>query len=1068
MLVALSGLKSAILDATLLALAFCGATALSQDARQLEVKSFKIERCEGKGASAQIEGDSIVMKSGNDPDSAMHASADVDAKAGVRYLFSIEAKTSGRGHLFCSVQFLDAHGALLKNAAFASERMSAKKNAGRMECIATAVPDTKKLRINLTLNDPDTAVAFSKPILKELPFVDGMLVSSQKEAPLFDGSLESPFWRNATDLGGMVENNSPDKRSPFNDRILASVCDGWLYFGFKLEEPDVKGIKSGSEKAIYSADDIEVFISQDGKALTQILVAPSGVKRQLEFKSGSSSWAPAPVEGAPVRWDAKTRIEEGFWTCAVKVRVSDIAGETSSKSAPLHVNFTRHRMHGSDDLYTWTPLKGDWMQPWKFASIAIPMQGCEERKSLPGEVFSFTKRYGAPEILIPGVPLKLERRNGFFRLPAAYSIEEAGVALNPGVKAMIEGLPEGRGCAKLVLKVDKSLEAIGGGLHDPQNAFKGPEAFAMEIGECSVAITGRTEEGLLRGVATFIVMSRRAAWNVEPKLPCLWMADAPRLAYRSWMMGGWLPDGRSRNLAELKSFIDAAFLLRFNKVLIAADNSFGKRTAFPFNCGIGDGSLSKADWMELFDYARARKVEPIPFLSSWGRIEYISSNPALARYMVPISGSQSKDLPGYRNLDAANPDAAKFMLDLQAELLDTVGTPVLHIGYDESLYSEHVNSDAARAKGWTRADWIVETLSLQSKFLKSRNVELHLWGDMLDENQCGGVLELKGKSLFAKIPKDEIVVYDWKYGPSKDFPSVQMFVENGFKKVVGCCWTQPANVAGMVDSVKRYGAWGVCQTSWKPSDPDKAWAELRRAVSLSAYLSWSPENCDLNSIEFVPDTLFECAARRQRPPATAFVSVRAPESSLSPEAAVAEALGFPADADLSFLKGRSIVDCKGRSVQPFSRAGRPAAIILEGGSSRKVELKFEGSKAKQILLLQTTNAIPRMSEDLDLQERDIRFNARVGKFAFRYVDGSKAAANILLEVHAGCPDNSNLGAGMTPALFGVLNGSRFLNLPSFELENPHPEKEIESLELAPGGTNVAGIDLLIFGVSLER
>ena len=676
------------------------------------------------------------------------------------------------------------------------------------------------------------------------------------------------------------------------------------------------------------------------------------------------------------------------------------------------------------------------------------------------ERYEFTKTLGSPELLMAGKPLRIEVSNGFFNIPGKVSVVEKCISIDPEIKLMLEGY--GSGPAESTITLETTDHPFGSVIFSKadEEHLKSPEAFSLIIDNSGVKISGRTREGVLRGAATYIMMARGAAWMSQPRLPNLFIADAPRMVHREWMIGGG-------SVPELKRTIDAAYLLRLNKVEIAVGSFVGGDTYFPFTVtNIGRKQFTKSDWRSIFDYAKARGIEPTPYLPSWGRVQYITHRPEYAQFAVPQAERQKSSADfqyrDYRNLDVANPEAVKLMLAIQGELIDELKPSSIDIAFDELFFGDLVTSEKAKALGWKPSDWVIKALSLNAEFLKERNTSMRVWGDMFDPGVNGGNLDICGPELLAKLPKD-MVIYDWKYSSKPLFPSIKMFMDAGCK-VVGCSWTSPLNIAGIARSVNAYGAFGICQTSWNNTDPEKMNPEMRRALSLMAYLSWSPEECDLAKFPFMPDIIFECASRKQGPCLGQTRPVVVPVQCLSPEDAILKEMNFPKNARLDFLL-KKITDVKGGNIQPFSKDGRPAAAIVKGGSNDSLKIPINGN-VKRLLFQHSVNSQPGFPDDTDKAAKDKRLNAHAGSYRIRYSDGSSAECKLIFRIDIGDVNDSAIGRGMTPALFGTLNEKRFFNMPVFYWTNPSPEKVIESVEILPGP--MKNMDLLVFGVAVEE
>jgi hypothetical protein len=324
-------------------------------------------------------------------------------------------------------------------------------------------------------------------------------------------------------------------------------------------------------------------------------------------------------------------------------------------------------------------------------------------------------------------------------------------------------------------------------------------------------------------------------------------------------------------------------------------------------------------------------VEPIPYLASWGRIQYISYKAEYKKINV-VDFTDHKSQPYYRNLDVANPEAVKLMLDLQEEMIDVLRPKGFNIAFDEIHFGPLVDSALAREKKWKNSDWVIEALKAQETLIQKKKVDCYLWGDMFDPGQNGMNIDIRGPDMLAHLPKHWVMMdwkYEGKYDSQSDFPSYDMFTKAGFR-TLGCPWYKPFNVARWVKTVYEKNGYGVCQTSWSDTEVDRMKPELARAVALCGYLAWSPEDTDLDHFPFIPDALFKTACAR--PQGLGGVKkarqLPCPEGVLS-GGALSEKLGFAKGFGLGFLKTPAS-NYRGVDFQIFTKGPSVAAVYVAG------------------------------------------------------------------------------------------------------------------------------------------
>ena len=712
---------------------------------------------------------------------------------------------------------------------------------------------------------------------------------------------------------------------------LVAVKDAYLYVGYRFDEPDTAGLKArrpaakgaADPIAIYTDDCAETFLSTDQLSFAHVIVNAAGARHwdQQNLGRPSITWYPSTYIGFTGDWDAAAAVGKGQWSCEMRVRLSDLFGPGVGGDQKLYANFTRHCTRGAEENLTWAPIAGQFYAvPREFPLITLKLPPAAAPSAPAALRPVFTHRLGVPDLLLAGQPLKLTTRAGTFALGGKVRIEERGTAIDAGVKAsLVEALSAGKtGKLAVALRVadvfsDRSLTAA------QRTALRSPEAFRLELGAGEAAVVGRTRDGLLRGIATLMLLANRARYAPGAALPALTLYDAPRLPFRGLMVG------------LTKRVVDVAFLLRINKLLVYLD-SFGGPTVFPFDSyPVGRRGQTKAELIELFDYARARGIEPIPYFASWGRVQYLKTMPGGTALLVDDEDVLQE---GYRNLDTATPEACKVMLALQEEIIDTLKPRSFCVAMDEAHYGHTVTSAAARARNWRPSDWFVEGVKQSDALFKRKGVRLCLWGDMIDPGQNGKQFDMCGPELLARLPRD-MTIFDWKYDGSKeydvDYPSIAMFRAAGLP-TVGCPWFSPKSMPRLAHSIAAHQGQGLLLTAWNDSSPERMPAEWIRACALTAYYSWSPEDCNPAHLAFVPDAIMEGAAYWDKSLSRAIAprTLTASEQLVTGEALMA-LLGLPAGTDPAFL-ATPFANYRGARCEVFRQGGKPAAVALSGSA----------------------------------------------------------------------------------------------------------------------------------------
>ncbi len=983
----------------LIALSLAGTAGLAQTPKpvDLHLAQWSAQSQKPSDGKATVTAEAFTLTRGPEGDDGymLRVSYDLPARPGGLYLFTYSVKVEGEGGAAGILFSGDAQGAWDEAHARNTEQKR-KCDFTPVKTILAASQSTVKFRLDLRAFGANTTVTYKDVRLEEIGEQQDVVLTPSDAAVTLDGRLDDPLWATAARLSPFRVLGAVESPAAVSNEALVALRDGYLYVAYRLAEPNVAGMKATKPAGgpapigIYNDDCAETFLSTDQVAFSHVIVNAAGARHwdQQSIGHPSATWYPTTTVAFNPDWEAKAAVGKSEWTCEMRVRLSDLYGEAVGGERKLYANFTRHRTQGAEENLTYAPIAGKFYAvPREFVPITLrlpPLAGPVASRAIPGK---FTSTLTVPDLLLAGAPVKLATRAGAFKLPANPTVAQKGVAIDAGVlRTLSQALtvPAG-GAAQVIVQVGDPL--AGAALTPADRAkMKSPEAFRLDLAPGKATITGRTRDGALRGIATLILMANRARLTKAASLPALTLFDAPRLPFRGLMV-------------QLdRRIVDVAFLLRINKLLVYLD-SFGGPTLFPFESyPIGSKRTTKQELVDLFNYARARGIEPIPYFASWGRVQYLKVMPGGKDLLVDDVDVLQQ---GYRNLDVANPETHKVMLALQQEIIDTLHPKSFCIAMDEAHFGHMVASAAAKAKGWKPSDWFAEALNVNAAFFRKQGIRMIIWGDMIEPTHNGPAMDVCGPPLLARLPK-EMTIFDWEYSGSREvteeFPSIRMFREAGLP-TIGCPWFAPKGVARLAHSIAKLGGEGLLLTAWNSSSPEAMPTEWIRACSLTAYFGWSPQDCDLGHLPFVPDAIMQGAAYWQRvnTPAGPTRSVAAPQG-LVTGGPLAKLLGLPAGTDPGFL-ATPFRNVRGARVDVFRQDGKPAAVALAGRDCAVVrngdfskglagwsadtladDTLFVGEKGALKATRVAGNAFRRVSQDLRLdpkREYIVRYRAKV-------------------------------------------------------------------------------------------
>jgi hypothetical protein len=131
-----------------------------------------------------------------------------------------------------------------------------------------------------------------------------------------------------------------------------------------------------------------------------------------------------------------------------------------------------------------------------------------------------------------------------------------------------------------------------------------------------------------------------------------------------------------------------------------------------------------------------------------------------------------------------SPGLHPVVFALLDEIIDAFQADAFHVGMDEVfiMASEH----CPRCRGGDPAKLFAQEVNtLHRHLVGQRKVEMLMWGDRLLDAQATGYSRWEAATngtarAIDLVPKD-IIVCDWHYGQSTNYPSVPLLLEKGFR-----------------------------------------------------------------------------------------------------------------------------------------------------------------------------------------------------------------------------------------------------------------------------------------------
>ena len=248
--------------------------------------------------------------------------------------------------------------------------------------------------------------------------------------------------------------------------------------------------------------------------------------------------------------------------------------------------------------------------------------------------------------------------------------------------------------------------------------------------------------------------------------------------------------GNERQIDDLTNALPKLVQNGVNVVVLEVDYNFEFQSHPEVR---GSSVITKARAHELAQIAHSQGVRLIPQINclghqSWSKttLTLLKSHPEFDE--TPGRFPDNKDIycrswcP--QNPEWANIDIVQLICDLIDELTDAFEADAFHIGMDEVFLigSEH----CPRCRGQDPARLFAKAVNdLHQHIVGHKHMEMLMWGDRLLDSKSLGYSEWEAarngtQGAIDLIPKD-IIICDWHYLNQREYPSIPLFLQKGFR-----------------------------------------------------------------------------------------------------------------------------------------------------------------------------------------------------------------------------------------------------------------------------------------------
>lgn len=267
-------------------------------------------------------------------------------------------------------------------------------------------------------------------------------------------------------------------------------------------------------------------------------------------------------------------------------------------------------------------------------------------------------------------------------------------------------------------------------------------------------------------------------------------------AWRGVHVMAWGPAGGSEGLPMLKRAIDEVLVPRGLNALVY---EVGYNFAFDSHPDMRfDKTISKEEARDLARFCKERGIHLIPQFNCLGHQSWAKRNMIFPLMAVHPEFEEVPDVPEaerpkmLKNWCPLHPEVYPIVFDLIDEIAEAFEADAFHVGMDEVLV--FASPKCPRCAGKNPADLFAHAVNeLHQHIVGARGWTMLMWGDRLldasvaDMGEGWSVSDKGTASAIDAIPKD-IVICDWHYNAMESYPSIDLFVEKGFR-VWPAAWT---------------------------------------------------------------------------------------------------------------------------------------------------------------------------------------------------------------------------------------------------------------------------------------
>jgi len=474
-----------------------------------------------------------------------------------------------------------------------------------------------------------------------------------------------------------------------------------------------------------------------------------------------------------------------------------------------------------------------------------------------------------------------------------------------------------------------------------------------------------------------------------------------------------------------------------------------------------DFSMDQEDIKKELAYAKDHFITVSPLLQSLGHSDWLFNN------------NKNRDIAECPEKPYSycplNPRTYNYVLPFYDEVVKLFDNPkMVHIGHDEVVEPGGFPKHEACKKVGAEQIFVDDVLKIHDH-LKKLGARVMMWGDMMlfrgdDPDAMNAKSPEAAKWIRDRLPKD-VIITDWHYAPDepKTFKSVSIFHKAGHD-TIGASWYTPANIEHLSSQVKKVGGEGLLQTTWAGFNSNEN--NLKEnfiqfsAMILAAEYSWNNGKTDIDHLPYKWDEEFRkqwnpIPVQRQARKGFVLDLSSACNVSLADNNSKTGWLRLGSGDDMSSVPTGD-VRLDGDLIRMPADTSRPSAIrlcsLLDSDQSYPDRVEVAVNRKAGSLLFVHTSAWTEKGR------------VKIGAYNVRYTDGTAEEIPLVYGVNITSWIDQRSTNGATKIWDGRTKSGQKISLWRAQWDNPHPEKEIKSIEMVSTNTTAGPLLIAISGL----